>query len=123
MVVIVVGDLLKLESSDEMTFVKWVDKQDCDAIKVNKRSWPDRLIVLNWGYSFYIEFKREGKAEKFGKRKGEKFQKHTHNKLRKRGIHVYLVDDIYQAKEIFKYELAWRNNIMTMFKPFKELKL
>ena len=117
------AEILKLETSTEMTFVKWVTKQGFDAIKVNKRSWPDRLIVLNWGYSFYIEFKRDGKADKFGKRKGEKFQQYTHNELRKRGIHVYLVDDIYQAKDIFKYELSWSNNIMTMFKPFKEYQL
>ena len=123
MVVIVVAELLKLETSDETTYVNWVTKQGFDCLKVHKRSWPDRLTVLNWGYSFYIEFKREGKADKFGKRKGEKFQKYTHGELRKRGIHVYLVDDIYQAKAIFKHELAWSNNIMTMFKPFKELKI
>ena len=123
MVVIVVADLIKLESSTEIVFVKWVSMQNCDAIKVNKRSWPDRLVVLNWGYSFYIEFKREGKADKFGKRKGEKFQKHTHNELRKRGVHVYLVDDIHQAKEVFRYELARSNSIMTMLKPFRELKI
>ena len=117
------ADLLKLETSDETTYVNWVTKQGYDALKVHKRSWPDRLTVLNWGYSFYIEFKREGKVDKFGKRKGEKFQKYTHSELRKRGIHVYLVDDIYQAKAIFKHELAWSNNIMTMFKPFKELKI
>ncbi len=117
------AELLKLETGTETSYVNWVTKQGFDCIKVHKRSWPDRLIVLNWGYSFYIEFKRDGKAEKFGKRKGEKFQKYTHNELRKRGIHVYLVDDIYQAKEIFKHELAWSNKLMIMMKPFKELKL
>jgi len=116
-------ELLKLETSTETTFTNWVTKQGFDCIKVHKRSWPDRAVILNSGYMFYIEFKREGKVEKFGKRQGEKFQKYTHNELRKRAIHVYLVDDIYQAKDIFKYELAWSNNIMKMFKPFKEYKL
>ena len=121
MVVIVVPELLKLETTDEGNYVKWVTKQGFDAIKVNKRSWPDRLTVLNYGYSFYIEFKREGKADKFGRRKGEKFQKYRHSELRKRGIHVYLVDDIHQAKEIFHYELTLSNNIMKKNNPFKEL--
>ena len=117
----IMDSILKLESSTEMTFIKWVNKQGYDAIKVVKRGWPDRLIVLNFGYAFYIEFKREGKADRFGKRKGEKFQKHTHKDLRKRGTHVYLVDNIYQAKEIFSYELTLSDDVSKGTPPFKEL--
>jgi len=115
-----VNSIIKLETSTETKYANWVTKLGFDCLKVHKRSWPDRLTILNNGYSFYIEFKREGKLNKFGKRQGEKFQKYTHNELRKRGIHVYLVDDIYQAKDIFNYELEKSNKT---FKPFKELKL
>lgn len=120
MVVIVVPEILKLETTDEGSYVKWVTAQGFDCLKVNKRSWPDRLTILNNGYSFYIEFKREGKADKFGRRKGEKFQIYTHKNLRKRGIHVYLVDDAAQAKEIFKYELE--QSTLKRSGYFKELK-
>lgn len=112
-------EVFKLESKPERLFADWVNNKGFEAIKIEKRGWPDRLIVLNWGYSFYIEFKRFN--DKFGKRKGEKLQQYVHKKLRKRGCHVYLVDNLEQAKEIFEYELAWSNNIMEMFKPFKEL--
>jgi len=117
------ASLLKLETSTESSYVKWVSKQGYEAIKVNKRGWPDRLTVLDYGYSFYIEFKREGKVDKFGKRKGEKMQKFRHDELRKRGIHVYLVDDIFAAKEILNYELAWSKKLSTIFKSFREYKL
>lgn len=115
--------MVKLESNVENKYVEFVNKQGFESIKVNKRGWPDRLTVLNCGYSFYIEFKRPGKKDKFGNRKGEKLQKYTHKELRKSATHVYLVDDLEQAKTIFEYELDWSNNIMKMFKPFKEMKL
>ena len=97
------AELLKLESSTENSYVKWVDDQGCDAIKINKRGWPDRLTVLNNGYSFYIEFKRCVKTS--GLRQGEKYQNYIHKTLRARGFHVYLIDDIKEAKKVFKYEL------------------
>ena len=115
------ADILKLESSTENSFVKWVTNQKYEAIKINKRGWPDRLVVLNSGYSFYIEFKRCEKT--FGLRQGEKYQNYIHKVLRARGFHVYLIDDIKEAKKIFNYELDWSNNIMKMFKPFKEMRL
>ena len=113
------AELLRLETSTEKAYVKYVESYDCTALKINKRSWPDRFTVLRYGYGFYIEFKRDNK--RFGKRQGEKYQQHTHNELRKRGIHVYLVDDLQQAKEIFHYELFELNNRHN--KIFQELKI
>lgn len=94
--------LQTLETSRERKFVEYVNKKGFDALKLTKRSYPDRLILLDCGYSFMIEFKRD--ASKFTRRKGEKLQKHTHDKLRERGIHVYLCDTVVQAKIIFSYE-------------------
>jgi len=109
---------LKLESVTENAYVDYVEEQGFNAIKINKRSWPDRYTALLNGYGFYIEFKRNNK--RFGKRVGEKFQAYTHDKLRKRGFHVYLVDSLEQAKTIFEYELAWCKGITEQFTNFKE---
>ena len=119
-VIVAVARLLKLETSTERSFVTYVEGHDCSSIKINKRSWPDRFTILTNGYGFYIEFKREGKVDKFGKRQGEKYQKHTHRKLKKKGHHVYLVDTLEQAKEIFHYELM---ESLRPSKVFKELKI
>lgn len=113
-------EILKLETSAESSYVKWVDKQGYIAIKINKRGWPDRITILDYGYSFYIEFKRENKKDKFGKRVGEKLQKYRHNELRKKGVHVYLVDNIYDAKDIFKYELEFSKKLKLVCNSFKE---
>jgi len=91
-----------LESTRQGKFVKYIDKKGCDALKLFKRSYPDLLILLDDGYSFMIEFKRD--VNKFTKRKGEKLQRYTHDKLRERGIHVYVCDTVAQAKVIFLYE-------------------
>lgn len=111
------AEILKLESSTEGHFVKWVSKQGHEAIKINKRGWPDRVIVLSNGYSFYIEFKRCVKTS--GLRQGEKYQCYIHKLLRAKGAHVYLVDDVKEAKKIFEYELK----IANLIGKFKELEL
>ena len=110
--------ILKLESKTESDYVDYVKKRGFYALKINKRSWPDRLTILLNGYGFYIEFKRNN--NKFGKREGEKYQAYTHNQLRKRGFHVYLVDNLEHAKAIFEYELAWSKAITDKFVNFKE---
>ena len=114
-------ELLKLETSTETSYVNFVSKEGCDAIKINKRGWPDRLTVLNNGYSFYIEFKRCVKTS--GLRQGEKYQNYIHKTLRARGFHVYLIDDIKEAKKIFKYELFFRKQISELMYTPKELVL
>lgn len=108
------GKFSKLETSSENQFVDWVKDEGFEAIKLYRRGWPDRLVVLVHGYCFYIEFKRDNK--KFGKRKGEKLQNHIHKKLRDRGFHVYLVDSSHEAKAIFEYELENARK----YKPFPE---
>lgn len=109
-----------LESKTENKYVSFVDKLGYDALKINKVGWPDRLTVLNNGYSFYIEFKRNTKT--FGKRQGEKYQNYIHKKLRAKGTHVYLVDTFLEAKEIFEYELIISTQISKLMYMPKEFR-
>lgn len=95
--------LLRLETDAERKFASWVKGQGYDALKLTTMGWPDRLVVLVYGYCFYIEFKRD--VKKFGKREGEKYQNHIHRKLRHRGFNVHLADNLDHAKEIFQTEM------------------
>ena len=108
------ANTLKLESSTENAFVKWVTGEGYNAIKLNKVGWPDRLVVLENGYCFYIEFKRCVKTS--GLRQGEKYQNYIHKKLRLRGFHVYLLDSIKEAKKVLNYELSHAHMLETSFK-------
>lgn len=110
-------ELLTLETTRERGFVKYVEADGFQAIKITKRSWPDRVIILSSGYSFMIEFKRD--ADSFGKRTGEKFQRYRHNKLRDQGMHVYLCDTLKEAKAIYAYELAMNISHCRTFEPYQ----
>jgi len=95
--------LKTLETDRESKYVEFVKNEGYVAVKMHKCGYPDRIILLDDGYCFMIEFKRD--VSKFTKRKGEKLQQHIHEELRARGIHVYLCDTVKQAKAIFHYEL------------------
>jgi len=101
------------ESSIERRFCDFVKDAGFVAIKIMRKGWPDRLIQLSNGYGFYIEFKRKGKG-------AEKLQLHTHDKLRKKGNHVYVCDTLQQAKELFEYELAWSEYYIDEFVDFNQ---
>ncbi len=89
--------ILKLESSTERSFSEVVENSGYKDVKIRLKGWPDRLILLNNGYSFYIEFKREGKRP-------SKLQLYTHKQLRALGFHVYVCDNLVHAKCILMYE-------------------
>jgi len=89
--------IIKLESTTERAFVNFVQLLGYSAIKIQKRGWPDRLVTLENGYAFYIEFKRAGK-------KAESLQEYTHNKIRNKGFHVYVCDNITHAKRVLAHE-------------------
>ena len=111
------AEFKKLESATENPAVKYCELLGYNAIKINKRSWPDRLIMLDNGYGFYVEFKREGKGPR-------KFQRHTHTQLRNKGAHVYAqVDSLEWFKKIIAHEtngLEWAkyNGHMTKFSEY-----
>lgn len=62
------------------------------------RNWPDRQVFLGNGYSFFIEFKREGQTPRPG-------QLHRHREMRKRGYNVYVCDTLAEALEILETEV------------------
>lgn len=92
--------VLPKETAVELRYVNYVEKLGYDCIKICKRGWPDRLIMLTNGYSFFIEFKREGEVP-------SRLQLHTHQQLRDKGHHVYVCSNFEHAKEITEYEIAW----------------
>lgn len=98
----------KLETVAERRFADFVRKQGYTCIKIQRRGWPDRLIQLDNGYSFYIEFKRQGE-------KPTKLQEFTHNTIRQQGTHVYVADTFEFAELVFTYELAWYTDFVEPF--------
>lgn len=92
-----------LETSIEQKFVRIVEADGHLALKVNvagRRGWPDRLVLLIAGQSFFIEFKRKGK-------KPRKLQTFIHDKLEALGYVIYRsVDTIEEAAKIYREEKA-----------------
>ena len=88
---------------------KDIEKSVCDyakfkGIEVYKfvspghRSVPDRMFILPEGVVFFIEFKATGK-------KATPLQAREHDRLRRIGCHVYVVDDIDIGKLTIELEL------------------
>jgi hypothetical protein len=70
------------------------------ALKFNStssRGWPDRLILLNHGVLFWVEFKAQGK-------KPTKLQLLRRKALINRGFRVYYCDCVDQFDKILCYE-------------------
>ncbi len=104
-VVIVVGSLSILESSIERAFVKHANFFKAYSLKVNRTGWPDRIVTVKNGYCFYIEFKRPNELPR-------KLQLHIHSMIRLMGFHVYVCDNIKDAKMILDYEI----HVATLYK-------
>jgi len=63
------------------------------------RNWPDRQILLGFGYTFFIEFKRVGEEPNSG-------QEFRHTELRKKGYSVYVCWTLAEALEALELEVA-----------------
>jgi len=61
------------------------------------RGWPDRVMLLNDGHIFFVEFKREGLVP-------TKLQKLRALSLKGRGYSVYYCDSITQFHHILSKE-------------------
>lgn len=61
-------------------------------------NWPDRQVLLGHGYTFFIEFKREGKEP-------TRAQLHRHEDLRAMGYSVYVCCTLAEALEALEKEL------------------
>lgn len=58
-----------------------------------RKNVPDRIFLFPMNIHFFIEYKATGKKASEG-------QKREHKRLRDRGHHVYVVDDIDQGRKI-----------------------
>lgn len=94
----------ELETDIEDDYVEYaINFWDVLALKVKvpgRRNWPDRINLLGNGYVFYIEFKKEGKEPRPA-------QIYRFKKLRERGYHVYVCDNLECAKDALHKELRY----------------
>ena len=86
-----------------------IEKAVCDYVKTKagiaykftspqRRSVPDRIVILPYGNIFFIEFKATGEKPTMG-------QQREHDRLRALGQRVYIVDDIEEGKYVIDREL------------------
>jgi hypothetical protein len=84
----------ELESKHETGFVRWIDTFALwEAIKIQRRGWPDRLVIGPGPVFFFIEFKRDAKESL------RKLQDHIREFLQRLGFEVYVCRSAEEAKE------------------------
>jgi len=89
-----------LEKVVEDRFANFIDKRTTSyCIKLYKRHWPDRLVILRGGRCFFIEFKREHNG------KLSPGQREMLRRLRQRGQHVYVCNTYESAMEAYINEI------------------
>jgi len=84
------------ESSVEQELVAAADAAGGIAVKLNlrgRRGWPDRLVLLPGGVAFFVELKRPGEQ-------AQPLQRHVHNRIRRLGFVVIVVDSVADARRI-----------------------
>ena len=104
------------ESKTETNFCNYVQSLGyLRPIKLHTRGWNDRVIFLEKGYCFFIEFKAN--KHRFGKRTGEKLQKYRHEQLDLHGFNTYVCDDLQTAFEILDFEIKVSKGIKKLQRP------
>lgn len=91
----------RLERSIENAVVKYAKKRDVESVKLNgmgKRSHPDRMLLGPNGGLLFIEFKREGEEP-------TPAQLYLHEKWRRLGHEVHVIDDVEDGKDLIDREL------------------
>lgn len=89
----------RLESSIEREFCNYVKQYKAYAIKLCTKHWPDRVVILPNGRTYFVEFKRGSKGVlSVG-------QHHVISELDRMNQHVYVARTIVEAKEQFHYEI------------------
>jgi hypothetical protein len=84
-----------LESAIEVKVTQYAEQKGCLALKLNilgRRGWPDRLYLYA-GRVLFIEFKRPGE-------KPRKLQEYIHDRIRRQGFDVALVDNIREGQGV-----------------------
>lgn len=89
-----------LEKHIEKNFVDWIEEfyTEWYAIKINKRGWPDRLILGPGPTVFFIEFKLPGEEPR-------RMQVYVFGMLRKLGFKVYVCESTEEAESIVRSHL------------------
>jgi len=91
-----------LESAIERKCVNHAEKVGCLCFKVQRRSYPDRLIVFPGTHDIIlVEFKKPGETPR-------KDQKRTIRKLRDRGFDVFVIDSFDEFRTMLEYEMEIR---------------
>lgn len=81
-----------LEKGSERRFARWVEEEGDLCLKLQDVThWPDRLIVVDHGHCFFIEFKRSTK-ERLRPGQAEMIER-----LEEKGHHVYVCISAEQA--------------------------
>lgn len=79
---------------------------ECKFTAPGRRSVPDRFLINRKGHPFFIEFKRRGE-------KPTPAQYREHDRLRKHGQHVYVIDNIALGKRLIdRLAFVHRNAVM-----------
>lgn len=85
----------RLETSHEKSYMRWLDRfVYWKAIKINRRGWPDRLVIGPGPTTFFIEFKRDIDEDL------RKLQRYIGNLLIRMGFNVYVCRSAKEAKEV-----------------------
>lgn len=89
------------EKVAEQAFVAECGRRGYYALKMeipSWRNWPDRQVLLGFGYTFFIEFKRVGEEPNRG-------QKFRHKELRAAGYSVYTCYSLAEGLEALEAEI------------------
>jgi hypothetical protein len=90
--------MASLESAIENSFVDWAKQQDIQTIKIYRRGWPDRFVIITKKHSFFIEFKRPKESLRT-------YQKHIQKEIQRKGYEVYKIDSLKEAKELINEKI------------------
>jgi len=94
------GKSVVREKDIEQSFVSYVENRGDICLKIGNnacKGYPDRLVLMDGGKLFFIEFKKPGE-------KPTKYQEHIHVKLRDLGFSVYWSDNLIESKAIYNME-------------------
>lgn len=85
-----------LEVHIENRAVEKMERAGATAVKWGRDGWPDRMIFLRPGYTFFIEFKKPGEIKRPNESSDPR-QKLRHKDMRRMGLRVYVVDSVEDA--------------------------
>jgi hypothetical protein len=91
------------ESGIEEYFVEQANARGClvrKAAWVGRKGCPDRVVMFPDGRIIWVEVKAEGLAAKFPSNAHERQQHREHERMRRRGQRVEIVDSFERVDEV-----------------------